>query len=172
MKVVFSCGRMNPPTLGHQRVVDRIHELADRDGGVPLIFLTQTCDAERNPLSPQVKVGLVERAFSLPVRLTVSPFAAVDQLVEQGTEEAVIVVGQDRAEYFRKKGLVKYAASVGLQLSIETLTRTDQDVSATRARQAVQDDDLAAFMSLVPAPDAGFAVDLFQAVSLGMEEDG
>lgn len=170
MKVVFSCGRMNPPTRGHQRVADRIHELADREGGVPLIFLTKTHDAERNPLSPEVKVEMVERAFSMPVRLTVSPFSAVDQLVEEGVEEAVIVVGQDRAEHFRKR-LVEYATSIGLSLSVETLTRTDQDVSATRARQAVMESDFSTFMSLVPAPDAGFATDLFRAVSLGLEEN-
>ena len=117
MKVVFSCGRMNPPTLGHQRVVDRIREIADRDGGVPMIFLTQTHDAERNPLSPVVKVGLVERAFATQVRLTTSPFSAVEQLVEDGVEEAVIVVGQDRAEHFRKK-LVEYSATIGLKLSV------------------------------------------------------
>lgn len=171
MKVVFACGRMNPPTLGHQRIVDRIHELADRDGGVPLIFLTKTHDSERNPLSPEIKVGLVERAFQTPVRLTVSPFSAVDQLVEEGVTEAVIVVGQDRAEHFRSK-LAGYAGSIGLKLSVEALTRTDQDVSATRARQAVMESDLSTFMTLVPAPDAGFAVDLFQAVSLGLEDNG
>jgi hypothetical protein len=169
--IVFACGRLNPPTKGHQRIVDKIHELAAHNGGTPLIFLTKTQDAERNPLAADVKVEMVKRAFHTPVQLTTSPFSAVDELVEQGVGEAVIVVGQDRAEYFRKKKLVVYAASVGLNLSIETLTRTEDDVSATRARQAVLESDFSTFASLVPAPDAGFARELYQAVSLGLEED-
>lgn len=169
MKVVFSCGRVNPPTTGHQRVVDRIHELVDRDGGVPLIFLTKTHDAKRNPLSPEEKVRLVERAFATQVRLTTSPFTAVEQLVEDGVGEATLVVGQDRVGF--RKSLVEYSATIGLKLNIETLTRTEADVSATRARQAVLESDFSTFMSLVPAPDAGFAMDLYRAVGLGLEDD-
>ncbi len=172
MKVVFSCGRMNPPTLGHQRVVDRIRELADLDGGVPLIYLTKTQDCERNPLTPEDKSRLVERAFSTPVRLTTSPFTAVEELAAQGIEQATIVVGQDRVENFRKKKLVEYSATIGLLLDMVVLTRTDLDVSATRVRQAVMESDFDTFVNLVPAPDAGFALDLFQAVGLGMETDG
>lgn len=168
MKVVFSCGRMNPPTLGHQRVVDRLRAIAEAENGEAVVYLTKSQDEERNPLDPELKSMMVSRAFGQTVRLTQSPYSAVEELIERGVEEAVFVVGQDRLKQFAP--LVEFAGKGGLRLRIDTLPRTEEDVSATAARRAALEADFETFKHLTPSPDEGFADELYRAVRSGLGE--
>jgi len=166
MKVVFSCGRANPPTLGHLKVVETMRRLArERDADV-MVFLTKTVDAKRNPLAPEVKVEMAKRAFGCDVRLTTSPYSALEELQAAGVTEATFVIGEDRRDRFLL--MEKYATEGGIKLRYEVVSRTEEDVSATAARDAVTRDDFETFKSLVPSPDGDFARDLFRAVGLGL----
>lgn len=160
MKVVFSCGRVNPPTLGHLKIVETMKRL-----GNARLFLTKSV-GDRNPLSPEIKLEMVKRAFDCSVKLTTSPYSALEELKEEGAKEVIFVIGEDRAKQFSP--MEKYAKELDIDFRLEILPRTDDDVSASQAREAVLKEDFEAFKSLVPSPDETFAEDLYRAVKLGL----
>lgn len=46
--VVLSFGRMNPPTIGHQKLMRKIVEVAKRNNAIPMLFLSHTQDRKKN----------------------------------------------------------------------------------------------------------------------------
>ncbi len=168
MKVVFTCGRMNPPTIGHLRLVRAVCEEANRVGSDAAVFTTKSHDGERNPLEAETKKTFAERAFGMPVRLTTTPYTALEELVESGAREITFMVGEDRLNQFRP--MVAYATKIGADLTLKAISRDAEDASATRARQAVLENDETAFARLTPSPHEGYQNELFCAVRRGLEE--
>lgn len=59
--VAFCFGRMNPPTIGHARLLNSTARASM--GGDYWIFLSQTQDAKKNPLDYQTKIDFVKAMF-------------------------------------------------------------------------------------------------------------
>ena len=60
-EVFFTFGRMNPPTIGHGKVMDA---LAQKSGKSDYkVFVSQTQDAKKNPLSYSDKIKHVRKMF-------------------------------------------------------------------------------------------------------------
>lgn len=102
--VYFTFGRMNPPTVGHGKLLD---VLASKSGRNPYkVYLSQTQDAKKNPLTFQQKVKHVRKMFPKHARQVVSNNkvkTAIDALVDlynQGFTKVVMVVGSDRVNQF------------------------------------------------------------------------
>ena len=53
---VLAFGRMNPPTRGHQLIIDKINDTARMYGGTPMLFLSHSNDSKKNPLSYDIKL--------------------------------------------------------------------------------------------------------------------
>ena len=49
--VVFTFGRMNPPTTGHLKLIKKVMMVAKRVGGTPVVYPSKTEDNKKNPLS-------------------------------------------------------------------------------------------------------------------------
>ena len=62
-KTVITFGRMNPPTIGHQKVVDKVKAEAKKQGAMPHVYLSHSQDAKKNPLDYKTKVGIARKAF-------------------------------------------------------------------------------------------------------------
>ena len=60
---VFAFGRMNPPTTGHAKLVDKVHSLAKEHKADHLIVLSHSQDPAKNPLSPEQKLKHARRFF-------------------------------------------------------------------------------------------------------------
>ena len=61
--VFFTFGRMNPPTVGHEKLMN---ELAKKASGNPYkVYLSQANDKKKNPLVYQEKVKMVRKFFPL-----------------------------------------------------------------------------------------------------------
>jgi hypothetical protein len=57
----FTFGRMNPPTIGHGLLLDKLANMAKSN---PYrIYLSQTNDAKKNPLAYMDKVKFVRKMF-------------------------------------------------------------------------------------------------------------
>jgi phosphopantetheine adenylyltransferase len=169
MRVVFTCGRFNPVTIGHARMVEEMQSIAGN--GAVRIFATGTHDRRRNPLPPEIKVGFLERAFpDVLVGRALHAFDAIAQMAVEGIREAVFVTGEDRAEL--AGNVTRYAADLGMEsISTHLVGRTPEAPSATMARAAAEQNDFTAFRSLVPqglASDPDLASDIFRAVRLGL----
>jgi len=53
---VMAFGRMNPPTTGHEVLVNKVKSVAKQVGGSHHIVLSHSQDAAKNPLTPAQKV--------------------------------------------------------------------------------------------------------------------
>ena len=47
---------MNPPTIGHQKLVDKLQTVARINNADPMVFLSHSADAKKNPLPYNSKV--------------------------------------------------------------------------------------------------------------------
>lgn len=110
--VVLSFGRMNPPTIGHTKLVDKVHEVAQEHHAPHVVVLSHTQDTKKNPLSQAQKLKHAKRFFpntkiigSTPEHPTMFHHAA--KLYDQGYSHLHVVVGSDRAKEF-SEGLHKY----------------------------------------------------------------
>lgn len=102
--VTFCFGRMNPPTLGHERVF----ETMQRVGGDHFIFLSQTQDKKKNPLDYGTKIHFIREMFpkyqkNIVDNPSLNTFGKVcSYLYEQGYRHVTIVAGSDRLEGMKK----------------------------------------------------------------------
>lgn len=62
---VLAYGRMNPPTAGHEQLVNKIHSVAKEHGAVHHLVLSHSHASKdgSNPLPPDVKLKHAKRAF-------------------------------------------------------------------------------------------------------------
>lgn len=109
---VFAFGRMSPPTTGHEVLVNKVKEVADKVGGSHSVILSHTQDKVKNPLSSADKLKHAKRFFpktNLSVSDKESPnfLTQAAKLHKQGVTHLHMVAGSDRVPEY-KKLLKKY----------------------------------------------------------------
>ena len=107
--VVFSFGRMNPPTIGHSKLIIKVMSVAKKEGATPIIYPSKTEDQKKNPLSFKTKVKVLKDVFGDVINTDTSirtPFDVLDSLNNANYEKVVFVVGSDRVNEF-KRGMDK-----------------------------------------------------------------
>ena len=60
-QVFFTFGRMNPPTIGHEKLLDKLAQSSR--GSSCRVYLSQSQDNKKNPLQYVEKVRLHARCF-------------------------------------------------------------------------------------------------------------
>lgn len=110
----FTFGRFNPPTIGHQKLIDAVKNHADISGGEHHIFASHSQDKDKNPLSHDEKVKFMRKMFpktninsSGTVRTVLD---AAKHLQARGVTHGTLVVGSDRVDEFHNL-LSKYNKS-------------------------------------------------------------
>jgi len=183
--VFFGFGRMNPPTIGHGKLLD---VLSQKSGRNPYrMFLSQSQDKNKNPLVYKDKVKHARKMFPKHARsimLNNKVRTALDALVilyNEGFVNVVMVVGSDRINEFNVL-LNKYNGKDSRHgfynfKSIKIISAGERDpdsegtegASATKQRQYAKDNNFTSFAQGLPAamtnPDAK---KLFNAVRKGM----
>jgi nicotinic acid mononucleotide adenylyltransferase len=140
--VIFGFGRMNPPTKGHQRLIEKVVKLAQDTNGHHVIFLSQTQRAPTDPLNWTTKRKICMDAFPgvwfSDDKNVKNPFIALDVLKDQ-YEKIILVTGSDQvADYSKFKA---YAEKWGVELEIISAgervnsSRGVAGISATKMRQ-------------------------------------
>lgn len=128
--VVFGWGRMNPITVGHEKLVDKLKSVAKAERGTPVLFLTHSQDAKKNPLSYDDKVMLAQKAFGNIVQKSKSKtiIQAMKEL-DSKYDNLVLVVGQDRVSEFETL-LNKYNGKEYTFDTIKVVSAGDRDPDA------------------------------------------
>ena len=57
---VFAFGRFNPPTKGHEKLIQRVRSVAQKMDAKPYVFITHSVD-KKNPLTHQERVNYIKR---------------------------------------------------------------------------------------------------------------
>ena len=180
--VAFCFGRMNPPTIGHARLLNTTARASM--GGDYWIFLSQTQDAKKNPLDYQTKVDFVKAMFpqhadhvSVGTGLR-TIMDVMEFLYHHNYTDVTFVCGNDRMPAFQKL-LNEYNGKEGSKTfykfnSINLVSSGPRDpdddgiagVSASAARAAAAAGDKTEFKKVTGA--GRFAPQLYRAVRQGM----
>jgi len=170
---VFAFGRMNPPTIGHARLVDVIKN----QQGEPFLFLTHTQKPKTDPLSFAEKIFFAQKSFSgitigdSKVRTIID---AMKTLEAKGYTDIIYVAGSDRVDSFTKL-LNDYNGKDYNFDSINIVSAGQRDpdaegaegMSASKMKAAAAENNFETFKSGV-AGDEKLAQMMFNKVRAGM----
>ena len=159
--VVF--GRFNPPTTGHQKLLDAASAEANRQGADLRIYPSRSQDAKKNPLQPGAKIEYMAKMFpdyEESIRDDANAKTIFDVLVacaNIGYRTVSIVVGQDRLAEFQTLAQ-KYNGDLYEfeEINVVSAGARDADgegiegMSASKMRAAAQSDDFKAFAKGIP----------------------
>ena len=175
---VFTWGRMNPPTLGHEKLVDKVKQVAQQNNAMPHIYLSQSYDSKKNPLPYGTKIRLAQKAFGNVVSKSKSKtiIQVMKELESMGHSKVILVVGSDRVQEF-KRLLNTYNGKDFSFESIQVVSAGDRDpdsdsvsgMSATKMREAAVANDIAAFKKGLPQKLQAQAAKIVQNVRDGMQ---
>lgn len=106
--VVMAFGRMNPPTVGHEKLVNKVKELAEKHGAPHHVVLSHSQDAKKNPLSAEDKLTHAKRLFpktnlSLSSKESPTFLHKAAELHRMGHTHLIMVAGDDRIAEYKKK---------------------------------------------------------------------
>jgi FAD synthase len=158
--VVFTFGRFNPPTIGHQKLVSKVSEVASNQNADHIVYLSKTQKPVKDPLSWQDKYDLFRKMFpSINVsrdHAVINPYVALETLGKK-YKNVIMVVGSDRVERFRGD-MQKYLAEWGIE-NFEVVSAGERDpdaegaegMSASKARQLATDGNFAEFTKALPS---------------------
>ena len=188
--VYFTFGRINPPTIGHGKLLEALFKKAGRNPYK--IFLSQSHDNKKNPLMYSDKVRHLRKMFpkyARSIMINNKVRTAIDAAVilyDQGYRNLVMVVGSDRVTEFDVP-LQKYngkAARHGFYnfKSIKVISAGERDpdsegvegASATKQRKAAISNDFITFSQGLPTSmNTRDAKKLFNDVrkGLGLKEE-
>ena len=104
---VLAFGRMNPITSGHEKLVQKVKDVADSVGGSHHIVLSHSQDAKKNPLSAAQKIKHAKRAFpgtNFTAASKDAPtfFDHAEKLHKQGVTHLHMIGGSDRVGEYHK----------------------------------------------------------------------
>ena len=96
-KVVFSFGRMNPPTIGHEKLVNVIKKEAKAIGADARLYLSHTSNKDKDPLTYDEKAKYAKKAFGIFKKTRARTIIEVAKELEaDGYTDIVLVFGEDR----------------------------------------------------------------------------
>ena len=178
--LTLAFGRFNPPTAGHEKLIQAAEKAAA--GGDLKIYPSRTQDNKKNPIDPDMKVSYMRKMFpDYKDNIINDPkmrsiFDVLVAASEEGYKSVNIIVGSDRLGEFENLAM-KYNGDIYNFDEIKTISAGPRDdeaegvggVSSSKQRKAVMDDDFKAFKRGLPktVKDAD-AQALFDAVRTGM----
>ena len=179
--IAFTFGRFNPPTVGHQKLIQKV---ASVRANTFKIFLSRSNDPRKNPLSPRTKLAHMKAMFprfarNIEINSTNMILDIASKLYRQGYTEIFMVVGSDRVREFEtilnKYNDVKSRHGHYNFDNINVLSAGERDpdaegvsgMSASKMRDAASKDDLSSFKKGLPTGYSK-AQDLFKDVRKGM----
>jgi len=104
--VAWTFGRFSPPTLGHQKLIDRVKDEAHKIKGEARIYLSSSYDNRKNPLTYRDKVQFMRQMFRgvnvIDDKTKTNPFVVIISMYEEGVTDFVMVAGSDRVPEYKK----------------------------------------------------------------------
>ena len=183
--VYFTFGRMNPPTVGHGMLLDKLAKAAGRDPYQ--IYLSKSTDEKKNPLTYNDKIKFARKMFPKHARSIIKDnkintiMDIASRLYDAGYVNVVMAVDGPRSREFdillNKYNGVKARHGFYNFKSIKFINVGERNsdsegidgVSATKQRNAAKDNDFSAFAQGLPnSINNSDSKRLFNAVRKGM----
>ncbi len=166
--VVFTFGRFNPPTTGHEKLIQKVKSIA---GSQPFrIYPSFSQNQKKDPLPHALKIAYMRKMFSRFAKNIVADKnsrTAIDiavKLYDEGFKNLTMVVGSDRVKEFQRL-LTTYNGVEGKRHgyykfdSINVVSAGERDpdaegvegMSASKMRAAASDGDFESFQQRLPS---------------------
>ena len=102
---VFAFGRFNPPTIGHQKLIKKVSDMAYSLNGKPYLFLSHKQNNKTDPLTYKekadyIKIFYPDLAIGDPGVKTI--IQALQKIQAEGRTHIVMIAGSDRVQEFEK----------------------------------------------------------------------
>ena len=165
---VFTFGRFNPPTTGHEKLLDAVAKQAKKNAGAPYyVFASHSENPKKDPLPYTKKVAYMKKMFpkhsrSIFVDKARQVFEIAVTLHNKGHKSIVMVVGSDRVSEFdtllnKYNGVEGRHGYYGFD-NIEVVSAGERDpdaegvtgMSASKMRAAASSDDYDSFKNGLP----------------------
>src|SRR5210317_2166020 len=163
--VAFTFGRFNPPTIGHEKLIQKVKSQSTNDYKV---YLSRSQDSKKNPLSPSEKLKVMKDMFPQHARnIQLNPTNMVldlaTDLYKKGYSDVTMVVGSDRVREI--EGILKKYNDVKSRhgyynfdnIKVVSAGERDPDaegatgMSASKMRAAAEKGDEKSFSKGVPS---------------------
>ena len=184
---VYTFGRFNPPTIGHEKLLRVVQTTSTKEGGDYFIYTSHSQDSKKNPLTHKQTINFLKLIFPkhrpyVEDSLAKTALAAASEIHDKGGyTKLVMVVGSDRVSDF-KSLLNRYndkKSKHGYYYfeSIDVISAGERDpdadgaegMSASKMRQAVVDSDYDTFKMGVPSGTSdSICMNLYNAVAKGL----
>ncbi|AOV60997.1 cytitidyltransferase [Synechococcus phage S-CAM22] len=156
--ISITFGRFNPPTIGHEKLLDKVAKEAKTSGGEYRIYPSRSEDPKKNPLDAGTKIKYMRQAYPDHANAIVdSPdmrtiFDVLSALDADGYSSVNIVVGGDRVSEFNSLAQ-KYNGDLYTFDEIKVVSAGGRDpdadgvegMSASKLRKAAAEDDFESF---------------------------
>ena len=171
---VFAFGRFNPPTIGHQKLIQKVQSMTKQVNGKGYIFLSHTQNPKKDPLSFQEKQAYITSQITDPNLEIGDPavktiIQALQKIQAQGRTRVIMIAGDDRVMEFQqflnqyngnpdKQGNIQYKFD---DIQVVSAGQRDPDaddiagVSASKAREWALKGQEHEFSKIVMGGDAG-----------------
>ena len=167
-KAIFVFGRMNPPTAGHELLVNHANAIAEKENRELFVFISRTQDKNKNPLSHEQKLSILDAIFP-EINFVIdpmanTPFNAAYWLRDHGFKNVKLVTGSDRVKEYtdRFKPYLNHSDSSKsfdfTRFKVEPIgAERDPDsddvsgISSSKARLLAMNGNLEGFMQIMPA---------------------
>ena len=166
---VFSFGRFNPPTIGHEKLIKKVESVANQNNADFYIYPSWSQSPDKDPLPHEVKFKYMKKAFPkyskniISNKKCKSAIHVLTKLYDAGYEKVMMVVGSDRISEFDKL-LNKYNGKEAVhgfyefKSGIEIVSAGERDpdaqgvegMSASKLRKAAVDGDFDSFKTGIP----------------------
>ena len=176
-------GRFNPPTIGHEKLMNSISKTAGK-GGEYKIYPSRSQDSTKNPLNPTDKVEYMRKAFPDHAKSIVDDdktrtiFDVLKSAYGKGYSTVNVVVGSDRVKEFENLAN-KYNGQLYNFDKINVVSAGERSadskgvegMSSSKLRKAAMDGDFKTFRSgISKALDDKSAKNLFNTVQKSMKK--
>ena len=159
--ISITFGRFNPPTTGHEALINKVAESAKN--GEYRIYPSRTQDDKKNPLDPATKVKFMHKAYPNHTNAIIANdemktiFDVLTSLDSEGYSEVNLVVGGDRVSEFNSLAQ-KYNGEAYTFENIKVTSAGDRDpdgegvegMSASKQRKFAAEDNYAEFSKGCP----------------------
>ena len=163
--IAFAFGRFNPPTIGHEKLIQKVADVSANDYR---IYISRSQDPKKNPLKPNEKLKVMKDMFPrYSNKIEIIPSNMVlelaTKLYNKGYNKIIMVAGSDRVREF--ENILKKYNDVRSRhgyynfdnISVVSAGERDPDaegvsgMSASKMRDAAEKGDLKTFSKGVPS---------------------
>ena len=105
---VFAFGRFNPPTIGHEKLIQKVQSMTKQVNGKGYVFLAHTGGTQKDPIDFQTKLSYLRQHFQADKNLSFGDERAntiikvMKVLEAEGRTRVIMIAGDDRVMQFQK----------------------------------------------------------------------